>query len=302
MGVLNKIKNVFFEEEVVLQEEKRKKDKPVAKKIELPKQVPEEVIELEPEEVIEEKNYRDNTLLQTNADLAMYEEDDFLMTFENKVEEEVIRAYEKTTQEKTLYGGNTEIKTTYTKVEEKRFQPTPIISPVYGIVEKPQTQNVTTTKTTTVSSYETRDISLEEVRNKAFGDTFESLNLGLESLDKKDKDTGELEDNLLYDLEVVEDDTPKVEKVTLADAEEYFEDLGLEYDVDYKDVNKERTGGRRSVKEAPVKEVVPLDDLIEDLEEEVVEEVPLEDEVKETSDELDDNLFDLIDLMYEKED
>ena len=29
---------------------------------------------------------------------------------------------------------------------------------------------------------------------------------------------------------------PELDKITMGDAEEYFEDLGLEYNVDYKDV------------------------------------------------------------------
>ena len=35
----------------------------------------------------------------------------------------------------------------------------------------------------------------------------------------------------------INDDTPAVPKVTVGDAEEYFEDLGLEYNVDYKDIS-----------------------------------------------------------------
>ena len=36
------------------------------------------------------------------------------------------------------------------------------------------------------------------------------------------------------------DDTPAISKITLGDAEEYFDDLGLEYNVDYKDSAKEK--------------------------------------------------------------
>lgn len=37
-----------------------------------------------------------------------------------------------------------------------------------------------------------------------------------------------------------EDDKPAIEKITLGDAEEYFRDLGLEYEVDYKDLNRRK--------------------------------------------------------------
>jgi hypothetical protein len=35
-------------------------------------------------------------------------------------------------------------------------------------------------------------------------------------------------------------DKPGIDKVTIGDAEEYFEDLGLEYNIDYKDLAKEK--------------------------------------------------------------
>ena len=44
-------------------------------------------------------------------------------------------------------------------------------------------------------------------------------------------------ENTFYDLNI---DSPAVEKVTVGDAEEYFNDLGLEYNVDYVDVSKEK--------------------------------------------------------------
>ncbi len=53
----------------------------------------------------------------------------------------------------------------------------------------------------------------------------------------------ELEDNLLYDMSDTTT-TPVVNKVTVADAEEYFDDLGLEYNIDYKDSKYEHAAGR----------------------------------------------------------
>ena len=69
----------------------------------------------------------------------------------------------------------------------------------------------------------------------------------------------------------INDDTPAVPKVTVGDAEEYFEDLGLEYNVDYKDISHERKTGRRSYLRHK----------------------------EEKDEELEDNLFDLFDSMYD---
>ena len=92
------------------------------------------------------------------------------------------------------------------------------------------------------------------------------------------------EENLLYDM-TKSDEAPAVEKVTIADAEEYFEDLGLEYNVDYKDSRYEKATGRRS----------------RITKEEVSDTVPKKKRQEEDQSKLEDNLFDLIDSMYEEE-
>ena len=68
-------------------------------------------------------------------------------------------------------------------------------------------------------------VSLDSVRQKAFG---------VKEVDKdEDDDLG-----LLYEMR--QEEAPAISKITLGDAEEYFEDLGLEYNVDYKDDAKDR--------------------------------------------------------------
>ena len=92
----------------------------------------------------------------------------------------------------------------------------------------------------------------------------------------------------------------------------YFEDLGLEYNVDYVDVAKEEA--KKEKKEEPKEEkeeVVEvkkrekdsyeeLEEDIEDKIEEEIEKVEEEKEVVDTNDDDDDNLFDLIDSMYQE--
>ena len=127
------------------------------------------------------------------------------------------------------------------------------------------------------------------VRNKAFG------NLEDDIMEKEEKplyqednnDSGnDLEDNLLVDM--TEADTlPAVDKVTIADAEEYFEDLGLEYNIDYKDSHYEKATGRRTRRRS-------------DKEEKVEEQNDTNNEKVDDNNDADDNLFDLVDLMYDE--
>ena len=98
----------------------------------------------------------------------------------------------------------------------------------------------------------------------------------------------------------------------MGDALEYFQDLGLEYNVDYVDVSKEKATARRFKEE----EVALKDNIVDTLNKEVIDEVvpPKEEKFKtvEIKDESngnaevtlddDDNLFDLIDSMYQDND
>ena len=92
-------------------------------------------------------------------------------------------------------------------------------------------------------------------------------------LDKKEKieEDNEVKEetvDALYDLN--DNDHPVVSNVTMGDAEEYFNDLGLEYNVDYKEKKVEKVTGRRSDKKVDVPE-----------------------------EKNEDSLFDLIDSMYQ---
>ena len=80
----------------------------------------------------------------------------------------------------------------------------------------------------------------------------------------------------------------------MGDALEYFQDLGLEYNVDYVDAGKKNTTPKRE------KEVYADDITADNFEVNDVKEEPVIKKEK-TSDlvDTDDNLFDLIDSMYQ---
>ena len=65
MGFLSKLKNVFFEEEEIEVEEKPKKEKPIAKKVELPKR---------------EKRKAEEEQITSNEDLSKREQEEEIST------------------------------------------------------------------------------------------------------------------------------------------------------------------------------------------------------------------------------
>ena len=176
MGFLSKLKNVFFEEEEIEVEEKPKKEKPIAKKVELPKR---------------EKRKAEEEQITSNEDLSKREQEeeiftevevgetytprekkqgfkfpvlleDDLIEEEIKVEEKPMRRSERKEKVEPLYKEKVETKkvekevdrdhpfnNSYTrdlnsvdyslhdsKNDVKGFKPSPIISPIYGVLDK----------------------------------------------------------------------------------------------------------------------------------------------------------------------
>jgi len=310
MGFLDKLKNTFFEEEYVEVEEKPKKQVIKEKKV-VKKEVVEEPKEVIKEEVKEEIK-EEETIPVKESKFSYFDEDDFLDYEPPKKDiikqEEMLERIEQPvhdTYDIPVYGSkkiNTNVSNSpYSRNENvtKKFTPTPIISPIYGVLDKNYTKEEIQDKkeVKATSSYVSRkNADLDSIRKKAYGNATITEDLGL--VEEKQElpiieEDDIIEDNLLYDMTEV-DKTPSVDKVTLQDAEEYFEDLGLEYNIDYKDVKLEKATGRRVNKTHPIDE-------IEDMEDDFI--VPEEETVKIIEDEeetsLEDNLFDLIDSMYE---
>lgn len=314
MKLLDKLKNALFEEEYVEVEEKqevKKKEKPIAKKIiidDKPKKTPvkEDLI------VEEEKKESPNRDFKFKAIL----DDDFINLEHEKKEEKTPKVEpkmeeknrepkretkekrplyqgEKKKEEKNIYGSNLdkEIKIHeyggYEKQKEKKeFHPSPIISPIYGVLDQNYKKDdiVTKKEIRITSSYKSKNIDVDSVREKAYGNTDDIFEEELTSNKKHDEEpieTDELDDFEITEeeslLDISAENTPSVAKVTMGDAEEYYSDLGLEYNIDYKDASHEKATGRRT----------DLKDFKED------------DYQKEDTS-IEDNLFDLIDSMYDE--
>lgn len=79
---------------------------------------------------------------------------------------------------KEVYGSKIE------KTEKKVFKPTPIISPIYGVIDKNYMQEYSSVKKPVHNEYRSsKPLSIDEVRKKAFGiDTVEDENLAKDSM------------------------------------------------------------------------------------------------------------------------
>jgi len=286
MKLLEKLKNTFFEEEEIVIEEPVKKPETVARKIEpinsKPEKEVEDILKETEEELLEEAKveyYSDNELIKKDNKVQYFDEDDFLENdFEDKIEvkEEPKKLYGESIDK--LYSSINYSTTTNNKPYgaplKEAFKPTPVISPIYGILDKNYKKEEVIDRKDKPSSYVSRkNVDLDSIRKKAYGslDPLEEM-----TTVKKEPEVSEEEDSLLYDM-TSDNSTPVVNQVTIADAEEYFEDLGLEYNIDYKDNNYEKATGRRTSSKK--------------LEENIVEETE--------DNNLEDNLFDLIDSIYE---
>ena len=191
--------------------------------------------------------------------------------------------YEEKKEEKlysgSLYGDEVTYERTIT-TERKIFRPSPIISPVYGVLDKNYRKEEIVDKSSVETARVNRNDSLDKIRKKAYG------TLSDEDLDSIDKEIRETEnDKEVVDL-TKESNKPEVNEVTVGDAEEYFNDLGLEYNVDYVDSSTDKASNIEERKEKEEK--------IEKVEDKI------EEKVEDVKDDEDDNLFDLIDSMYEE--
>ena len=337
MGFLSKVKNIFFEEEIVEVEEepkKVKKEEVVAKKIDLPKV---EKVEEEPEYTLDNEEIDLENQEKSNKFPMDFDEDDFTeekveveeieevyespaisrrserrkttTTYEDRIEEVIEEKEEQIiTKEEPKYDFELEYGREKERVRErethslyegrstkKTFTPTPIISPIYGILDKNYKKDDVVTKKEIRLSSAPKKIDLDSVREKAYGDLTTDISQSMEDVQKKDYEEDVVvsdDENLLYDLN--DDQSPVVKKVTVGDAEEYFNELGLEYNVDYKDdsleqnkVSKERTR-RSTVDNKKIASNEEVDDEIE------------QEDFDEKDDGLESNLFDLIESMYDE--
>jgi len=241
MGFLDKVKNLFTEE---IEETPIKKD---VIQVEIPAPVPSVASEVKEERITESEIL----VKEEKPQAPVFFDDQDFANLERKEEKKAPKLEEKYK----------------VKEEEKKiFKPTPIISPVYGVLDKNyHKEDITPKKKTpsTTAYYERGSVTIDDVRKKAFG----TLEDELETVIPGD------------DYEIVEEKVPELEPEV---RDGILDDL---MDPDY----EPRFAARN---DEEVVEEIPED---ADMFEEIHQELETDETKLSESD-----LFNLIDSMYEK--
>ena len=316
MKFLDKIKDLFVDEEEIIEEEVIDVDKPVKEEHKLPtfmrKKIEEEEKREERNLVSDEDIYQADFKINEDTNTNLKEE---VRTRSNNFSFpiDIDDDYESNYTDNN-YGRNQNVlkreKTVeqlYTKKEEpkpKRFKASPVISPVYGILDKNYTKEEV--KVQDEKSYEiprNKKVDFESVRNKAFGTLTDDLKNSMcencelykEVKITKKKSTNILkkEDNLLSDI--------TEEDITLRDAEDNYFDFGVDYEVPKReDKNSNKEKEIEDIKIVNHNEEESEAQKIEVKEENIEENKSINTEklINDTSSEEND-IFNLIDSMYE---
>lgn len=294
MSFFSKIKSTFFEE---VDEPEREEAKNI-----------EEITPVETFKPREEKIENvDNNRNLKRAEFTLYEdetEDDFAVAKtqsfkvvpmeEEKPVEKPLRVIEQPKKEEKIelriqkeivQSPKNEIEESVKRVDETRpFRPSSIVSPVFGIIDKNPLKKYEAPKVKNE-----KDKILDGIRTYV-------TPMGIKTVavkDEKENKEVKKEENIV-DLKE-EKAVPNVKNVTIEDASEYYNDLGLEYNVNYKD-----------------NRVSSVDEFSEDDEIKTTRKVEKEKTAKMLQEESDKNkknqdptdeedLFNLIESMYEKD-
>lgn len=290
MELLNKIKGILFEEveeDEVVSTPKSEEKKPIAEKIEPQRKVEEPVEKSVPkvtapvkETKTENLNERDLFKSDNISPFFDFDEEEFSnMSRVQKPKTTNVMEYERKKRVEKRYdmGNFSKIERTEV-VEKKKFKPSPIISPVYGILNEDYKPEDIKSKTDNVVN---TGLDFNSVRKKAFGE--ETLG---------EPEATYYEESVT--VKVKENEEEKQQKVKTID--ELLEDTSdVTIDVDEKNSVEDKNN-----KEA-TNEVADYERIDKDLEEVTAKCDVNKTEMKKVEDDdtLENDLFDLIDSMYD---
>ena len=288
MGLLNKIKGILFEEveeDEVVNTPKSEEKKPIAEKIEPQKKVEEvetpKVNVVKPKAEVEQLNERELFKSDNTSPFFDFDEEEFsnMSRVQKPKPSTNVLEYERKKKMEKRYdmGSFTKVERTEV-VEKKKFKPSPIISPVYGILNEDYRPEDIKNKSE-VSTNNTLDFN--SVRKKAFGEEV-----------KEEPKTTYYEETVTVKLK--ENDEEKKQKVkTIDELLENTSDVTI--DVEEPKVEEKLD----AINEAP--EVNDYEKIDEDLEELTPKKDVEKSEYEKVEDDdtLENDLFDLIDSMYD---
>lgn len=301
MGIFEKIKNLFYDEEVIeVPNEKLKENIKINNN--LSTGIKEEV-KNEMDTVISE---RDLVKKETNFKFpVIFEDEDFVET--KKVEKPVVtdkNTHTTRTQEQSQkYKKPTLDREVIKEVIEKpkKFKPSPVISPVYGILDKNYKKD-DNGKSGKNSLEQTKElvINFDTIRQKAYGTLSDDIERELDPKEnkideiEKEIDSILVENNLLTDLEDdVEEQVESDISPVVDDSDEYnYSDFGVEYKIsDDGNLNKD-------IKDEDIN--ITSDEVEKKVDTESEEQKNKNDKEKDKQVELTEDLFNLIDSMYDR--
>ena len=271
MSLVKKIKDILFEEEEYTEPikvvEEQKKEEPVVSKIEFEEEIKEEPVRSEiPSE-------RELFKKENSFRFPEFDEEEFTSSFQApkqspKQNSNVLEYERKKTYEKRTDYGRYERVETREYTEKRKFKPSPIISPVYGILNQDYKAEDIVNKKDSASN-----IDIDSVRKKAFETKLEIKEEKKDVIDEpvvtffEEKETIKLKE------------TPKRETYKSIDdlLEEAADEISLEDTLEMPRTNN-------------------LDAIEEELEKLETEPIVK----KDLDDTLDNDLFELIDSMYDE--
>ena len=207
MGLFDKVKNLFTEEveEEVVKKETKHIEKPSIEIMERPERPVERPIERSIERFEEDVKPVEEKKQTREEKFVIFNDDDFKELERPKKEE--IKEVKKEEVKPVAYKGaqiNTE------PVTKKEFRPSPIISPVYGVLNKNyEKEDIKPRK----SSVYTRPVAknIDDVRNKAFGNVEDDIKdeiLGKSLLLNDMEEVREPDINIFEELDKYEAENP----------------------------------------------------------------------------------------------
>lgn len=270
MKLFDKVKNFFFEEEYEDEIEEVN-----IKKREIPKK--KTIIKEEPKrEINSEITERELFKAERTFNFPMDIDDDFVPAVNEEIKEPIKEEPKREIRQKRKTYTPPVIKEVE-KQDAKKFRPTPIISPIYGIMEgeyiKPEEKNNDLSKTKEFSI--TKRVNFDDVRKKAYGTV------------KNEEKEEEENKSIFFNL----DDSEEEKSYVPDDLNENEDDIKITYnDVDYDNEDTDEDDDIEVPKIKRLRSKKQNQELDENEEDAILSETKEQD------------LFNLIDNMYNSED
>ena len=308
MGLFDKIKDLFMDEviddeEIELEEENKniyQEPKNALPKVMRDTIKKEESIKLEELKPLKEEDKK-------KEEPVLEKKFSFPVDFENEVMPSRVNNRNVLKVEKEVPKKSPELYPKKEVVEKPKFKPTPVISPVYGILDKNYKKDEVMEKSEDKFEMKrpSKKVDFEMVRKKAFGNLTDDIkdNLMCENCElyKEAKKNNLISsDDLLYDMMV---DDKQDESVTLEKAYDNYEDFGVAYEPK-KEIVKEIKdeiviNDNTEVKVAEKVEIKEENVDVHSMSDEIVDKLPSRQEKKKDG-KVDEDFFELIDSMYKE--